>query len=332
MATKTVIITGGFGFIGHHVVEHLYKNTNWNIIVLDKLNYASRGYLRLKDTDTLDSSRVRVFTCDLAAGITEGLAYEIGQDIDYLIHMAAETHVDRSIKNPVPFIENNINSTVKLLEYARTLKNLDYFVYFSTDEVFGPALNGKAFKEWDPHRPTNPYSASKSAAEGICLAYQNTYRVPVFIVNVMNVFGEKQHIEKFIPSTIKKVLAGEEITIHTYPDGKTPGSRFYIHARNVAAAVLFLLGHPDTKIGDKYNITGEKEVDNLQLASLIANNLDKTLKYRLVDFHTTRPGHDCRYSLDGTKMEKMGWKLPINFESGLSKVIKWTIEHPEWLN
>lgn len=325
---KTVIITGGCGFIGHHVVEHFLLNTDFNMIILDKLTYASKGYERLRSAEILDNPRVRVFSVDLSYPLTEGLRYELG-NVDIIIHMAANSHVDHSIEHPVECIHNNVMSTVHLLEYARTLENLERFFYFSTDEVFGPALGDTSFDEWDRHKPTNPYSASKSAAEQICLSYHNTYKTPVMICNVMNVFGERQLYEKFIPLCIRKILRDETIDIHSYPGCKEAGTRFYIHARNVAAAVLFLLEHG--KIGDKYNITGEREVSNLEMSQFIAKVMNKELKYNMVDFHKLRPGHDLRYDISGSKMEKMGWKLPVNFEDSLTKTIKWTLDNPEWL-
>ena len=233
-----IIITGGCGFIGHHFVEHIFKNTDWEIIIFDKLSYASNGFERLRDTDTLYKSRVKIFTNDLINSLPEGIIKEIGSDVDYIVHMAAETHVDNSIQNPKLFIDNNIYSTLNMLEYAKKLPNLKTFFYFSTDEVFGPALGDTLFKEWDRHKPTNPYSASKSAAEQICISYENTYKIPLMIVNVMNAFGERQHVEKFIPLCIKKLINNEKIYIHSYPDKKTSGTRFYIHARNIAEAVL----------------------------------------------------------------------------------------------
>jgi dTDP-glucose 4,6-dehydratase len=296
---KTIIITGGCGFIGHHFVEHIYKSTNWNIIILDKLTYASMGFERLRDTNTLDDPRVKVYCYDLVNDISIGLRKEIGDNINYIVHMAAETHVDNSIKEPEHFIKNNILSTTKLLEYARTLKSLEIFFYFSTDEVFGPALDDTLYKEWDRHRPTNPYSASKSAAEQICVAYENTYKIPLMIVNVMNAFGERQHVEKFIPLCIKKLLNDEKIYIHSYPDMKKSGTRFYIHGRNIADAVLFLIKNGE--IGEKYNISGEKEVSNLEMAQFIAETIGKELNYEMVNFHSLRPGHDLRYGLDGSK-------------------------------
>jgi len=311
------------------MVEHIFKMTDWEIIIIDKLSYASNGFERLRDMNVLHSSRIKVFTNDLINPFPEGIIYEIGKEIDYIIHMAAETHVDNSIKYPKKFIDNNITSTLHVLEYARTLPNLKKIFYFSTDEVFGPAMGDTLFKEWDRHKPTNPYSASKSAAEQICIAYENTFQLPLIIVNVMNAFGERQHVEKFIPLCIKKILNNEKIYIHSYPDKKTSGTRFYIHARNIAAAVLFLINNGTT--GEKYNISGEKEVSNLEMAQFIARFMNKNLDYELVDFHSDRPGHDLRYGLDGSKLLNIGFHLPINFEESLQKMVKWTLDNQKWL-
>jgi dTDP-glucose 4,6-dehydratase len=327
--TKTIVLTGGCGFIGHHFAEYVHKNTDWNIIIIDKLSYASMGLNRLRNNELLYSKRVKVFTIDLCNEMTDGIIKEIGDNVNYIVHMAAETHVDNSIKEPIKVITNNINSTVNLLEWARTLKNLEIFFYFSTDEVFGPALGDTLYKEWDRHRPTNPYSASKSAAENICISYENTYKIPLMIVNVMNAFGERQHVEKFIPLCIKKVLNDELVLIHSYPDKITSGTRFYIHAQNIASAVLFLI--QNGKIGEKYNISGEKEVSNLELAQLIAQSVGKKLKYEMIDFHSSRPGHDLRYGLDGSKIYDLGWNPKFNFEESLRKTVTWTLKNLEWL-
>ena len=325
---KTILITGGCGFIGHHFVEHILVNTDWDIIIFDKLTYASYGLERLRDTGALNSPRVKLFTYDLSHPTSVGLRRELN-NINYIVHMAADTHVDNSISDPVPFIRNNVMSTVHMLEYARTLKNLEIFFYFSTDEVYGPALGNKLFKEDDRHNPTNPYSASKSAAEQICVAYHNTYKVPVMRINVMNAMGERQHVEKFIPKVIKKILNDELVEIHSYPDKKRSGTRVYIHARNIASGVLFLL--KNGKIGESYNLTGEKEISNLTMSQLIASIMGKKLKYQMVNFHSDRPGHDLRYGLDGSKMEKMDWKLPIDFETSLKNTVKWTLKNKKWL-
>ena len=324
-----IVLTGGCGFIGHHFAEYIHKNTDWDIIIFDKLTYASMGLERLRDNQLLYSRRVKVYTIDICNPISEGIQKEIGADIDYIVHMAAETHVDNSIKEPESVIKNNVNSTLCLLEWARKLPDLKIFFYFSTDEVFGPALGDTLYKEWDRHRPTNPYSASKSAAENICIAYENTYNIPLMIVNVMNAFGERQHVEKFIPLCINKIRNNEQIQIHSYPDKEQSGTRFYIHAQNIASAVLFLI--KNGKIGEKYNISGEKEVSNLEMAQMIARFMNKELNYEMVDFHSDRPGHDLRYGLDGTKIYDLGWRPKFNFEESLRKTVLWTLDNAKWL-
>ena len=265
---KKVVISGGCGFIGHHTIEHLIRKTDWDIVVLDKLTYASFGLERLRDINAYPSPRVKVFPVDITQPLSFGVRKEIGEDVNIFIHMAAESHVDNSISNPKNSFHNNINGTIETLEYVKTLPNLEMYFYFSTDEVYGSAPKGTAFSEWDRHKPTNPYSAGKSAAENICIAYENTYKIPLMSVNVMNAFGARQHVEKFIPKTIKNILNDNKVLIHSYPDKKEAGSRFYIHARNIAAAILFLLDKGS--VGEKYNVVGEKEVDNLEMASFIA--------------------------------------------------------------
>jgi len=323
-----ILITGGCGFIGHHIVEHIIKNTNWHIVIFDKLSYASNGFDRLRDINVFDEKRVNILTVDFSRKISDGIMKETS-DIDYILHLGAETHVDNSIKDPESFVITNVLGTMYMLDYARSLKKLKRFIYFSTDEVFGPAPEGIFYKEWDRYNSTNPYSATKAGGEELSLAYANTYKLPVIITHTMNVFGERQHPEKFVPMTVKKILNNETVLIHSDQTKTKPGSRFWIHARNVASAILFLL--EKSEIREKYNIVGEKEVNNLEMAQFIAKALNKKLKYRMVDFHSSRPGHDLRYALDGTKLKKMGWKTPVNFEGSLKKTIKWMIAHPKWL-
>lgn len=328
---KKAIITGGAGFIGHHLVEHLLKTTNWEIVLLDKLNYASNGLNRLRDNNSLNNPRVSVYVADLVNPVSTGLIKEIGK-VNYIIHMAAETHVDNSINDPEPFVRSNIFGTFNLLEYARKLDSLERFVYFSTDEVFGPAPKGVAYKEWDRYNSTNPYSATKAGGEELCLAWANTYKVPVAISHTMNAFGERQHPEKFIPRVVKSVLSGDTLTIHSDPTKTISGSRFYIHCRNIAGAVSFILNNT-SEVRDKYNIVGEKEVTNLDMALQIADILGKPLNYTMTDFHSSRPGHDLRYALDGTKLRELGWEIPIPFEKSLERTIKWMTKpsNLQWL-
>jgi dTDP-glucose 4,6-dehydratase len=330
---RTILITGGCGFAGHHLVEHLLKNTNWNIVIVDKLTYASNGFNRLRDIKAFNDARVKVFATALDKLNEPGLEQEIGQ-VNYIIHMAAETHVDNSILNPKLFVEANVMGTFHILEFAKRQQNLEKFIYFSTDEVFGPAPRGIRYREWDRCNPGNPYAATKAAGEELALSYANTYKLPVFITRTMNLYGERQHPEKFIPLVVKKVMAGEEVMIHGTPDKKQSGSRFYIHCRNMADAILHLLKNIDyAGEADKFNIVGEKEVSNLELAQLIATQLNLPLHYKIVDFHSSRPGHDLRYALNGDKMKSLGWKPPISFEESLHKTINWMINpsNSKWL-
>jgi dTDP-glucose 4,6-dehydratase len=230
--------------------------------------------------------------------------------------------------------------TAHLLEYARKLENkLELFLYFSTDEIFGSAPPGVAYGEYDRYNSTNPYSASKAAAEELCVAYENTYKIPMMITHTMNVFGERQTPEKFIPLCVNKVRKGEKVYIHSNAEKTQAGSRFYIHARDVADAIHFLITtNPESphKIFNqpmcrKFNIVGKEEVDNLTLAKMIAKAQNKELNYELVDFHSSRPGHDLRYALSGDLMRSLGWEPKIALSQRIEEVTKWYIDNIRWL-
>lgn len=323
-----ILITGGAGFIGHHVVEHILKTTDHNIIIIDKLTYASSGFDRLKDIGAYENPRIRIFTHDFSRPIQESLEMEIGEP-DWIIHMGAETHVDNSIKHAKPFVISNVLGTMEMLEFARRCRPKK-FLYFSTDEVFGDAPKGVAYKEWDRYNSRNPYAASKAGGEELCLAYANTYGIPMIITHTMNVFGERQHREKYIPIVMNKLRYAQLLEIHC-TNGQ-PASRAWIHARNAASAILFLLENTPQDVRDKYNITGEVEFDNESLALLIAGIMDRKLFYNKVDYYQNRPGHDPRYMLDGEKIRLMGWKQPKNFDESLRKMIEWTLERTRWLD
>lgn len=334
---RKIIVTGGAGFIGHHIVEHFLKNSDDKIYVFDRLSYSSSGFDRLRDIEVFDAcrDRVTIFTLDVSQPVPSGVFNEV-KDATHILHLAAESHVDNSILDPIKFITSNVLGTAHIMNMARQLDNLELFIYFSTDEVFGPAPDNYAYKEWDRYQSSNPYAAAKAGGEELVVAYHNTYKLPAIITHCMNVIGERQHHEKYIPICIRKIFLGETVTIHSHPDKKRAGSRFYIHARNVANAVNFLLDKykiGGVRTGDKFNIVGEKELDNLQVAQLIAGFVGKELKYEMLDFHSARPGHDLRYALDGSKMAELGWTPAVSLEDSLKRVTDWSLqaEHKHWV-
>ena len=337
--SKKLLLTGGAGFIGHHVIDYFLKTTDYEIVVLDRLDY-SGNLNRIHDvleTQPHNKNRVKIVYHDLKAEINPLVSNFIGR-CDTIMHLAAASHVDRSITHPLEFIYDNIIGTANLLEYARKLDYLDKFLYFSTDEIFGAAPPGINYTERDRYNSTNPYSASKASAEELCVAYENTYKIPMKITHTMNVFGERQTPEKFIPLCIRKVRNGEKVTIHSDSTKTFAGSRFYIHANDVAVALQFILEKDLKTTPDyggakcsKFNIVGKEEIDNLSLAKMIAAAQGKELVYDMVDFHTTRPGHDLRYSLSGDLMRSFGWEPVVSISDRIKQVTNWYIENPKWL-
>ncbi len=340
---KKVLITGGAGFIAHHLIYFLLKNTDWNLVSLDRLDYS--GNLNrldniLSSLNDKQRSRVKVIYHDLKSEINPWIIKELG-DINIILHLAAGSHVDRSIDYPMEFVLDNVVGTANILEYARSIHKstgLERFIYFSTDEIFGPAPKGVDYKENDRYNSTNPYSASKAGGEELSVAYENTYGLPVYITHTMNVFGERQHPEKFIPMCIKKIRDGELVTIHSDKTKQIPGSRHYIHAEDVSEAIYFLLTNPiNIKLDyggakcPKFNIVGSEELNNLELAQIIANSQGKDLKYEMVDFHSSRPGHDLRYSLSGEKMKKLGWEPSIRLTERIKQVVEWSLKNQNWI-
>jgi dTDP-glucose 4,6-dehydratase len=342
--SKKIVITGGAGFVGAHLIEHVLKNTTWDIISIDRLD-TSGNPNRLTDMDCWETEkhRVKFLFWDLKAEFNEWLVKSIG-DFDYFCHLAAGSHVDRSIIDPMSFVMDNVVGTANCLEFFRKYcqdpdKGLPKFLYFSTDEVFGPAPEGVAFKEFDRFNPNNPYAATKAGAELLCDSYANTYRLPIIVTHCMNIFGERQTPEKFVPMLINKIQAGETVSIHSDATKTIAGTRHYLHTRNICSAVLFILEHGKTLNGKgdndtgegKYNIVGEVETSNLEMAKLIADCLGTELIYEMVDFHSSRPGHDLRYALNGDKLKAAGFEYPVTFEDSLRKTVGWTLEHSKWL-
>lgn len=338
--SKTILITGGAGFIAHHLIEKVLKETDWNIVSIDRLDYSgnlNRLHEVVLAVPEKERKRVKVIYHDLKAALNPQIISMIGK-VDLIAHLAASSHVDRSITYPMEFVMDNVVGTVNLMDYARNLDSLDLFVYFSTDEIFGPAPDNVKYKENDRYNSTNPYSASKAAGEEMVVAYENTYGLPAIITHTMNVFGERQNPEKFIPMCIKKVRDNKKITIHSDATKTIPGSRHYLHAKDVADALLFLYNIDKSGLKtdyggarcQKFNIVGETEIDNLKLAQFIADVQSKPLNYEMVDFHSSRPGHDLRYALDGEKMCNLGWR-PQPAYLQLEKVVNWSLANDTWL-
>lgn len=332
---KRVLLTGASGFFGSHLLRHLMVNTDWQFVCPCSWQHKGTPERVENAVNGLDKSRVTIITHDLAAPFTDVTKKRIGH-IDYILNIASNSHVNRSIDNPGEFIIGNTAIAYNLLEYAREIKP-EVFLQFSTDEVYGVAPEGINHPEWASIVPSNPYSASKACQEAIAISYWRTYNVPVIITNTMNLFGETQDPEKYTAQLIKKIHNDEVVTVHG-SEGNI-GSRFYLHARNGADAVYFILKNLPPKLynegenmlPDRYNIVGDVEMDNLSLAELVAKILGKPLKYTLVDFHKGRPGHDRRYALDGTKLKNLGWKAPMEFEPSLKKSIEWTLNNKQWL-
>lgn len=328
-----VLVSGAAGFVGSHLVEHTLKTTDWEVVALVKMDRA--GDLNRLEEVLQDHpewrDRVTVVRHDLNDSLNS-IHKHIGE-VDYIAHLAACSHVDTSIKEPVEVFCNNARSTAQILEYARTMQpSLKKFLYFSTDEVYGPAPEGYDFTEEDKLHPSNPYSAGKAAGEMIVMAYGKTYGLPYLITNTMNIFGERQDPEKLIPKSMQFINEGKPMTIHGLPG--SVGRRHWLHARNAADATLFLLKHPI--VNEKVHIVGDVEMDNLQMFKLIAKYMGKEevkegKDYTHVDFHSTRPGHDSRYAMSGKKLADLGWVPPVTFEESLERTVKWTMLNENWI-
>lgn len=325
-----VLVTGSGGFVGSHIVDYLLSHTDWYIVGIDSFTHKGDP-LRLIDFNQTTNKRYDVFYCDLNSPISTRLKDKIGS-IDYIINVASESHVDRSISDPVPFIQNNINLMLHILEYSREI-NPKKFIHISTDEVYGESILDYKHKEWDFHLPSNPYSASKSAQEQIAISYWRTYNIPLIIVNCMNMFGETQDNEKFIPKTISSILKKEKLPI--FSTNGYIGKRYYLYVQNLSDVLLYILTNINvisynSKIEticlpERFNISGDVEIDNLSLAKKIASIMRKELIYELVDTSYARQGYDKNYSLDNSKIISYGWNPIFSFKESLTKTIFWTL-------
>lgn len=339
---KKVLVTGGAGFIAHHVIEMLLERTDWDIVTIDRLDFSgnlNRLHELMETKDVETRKRVRFVFHDLKAEINPLTFNTIG-DCHYVLHLAAGSHVDRAILAPLEFVQDNVVGTCNILNYARQCKNLERFVYFSTDEVFGPAPKGVLYDERARYNSTNPYSATKAGGEELAVSFHNTYSLPVYICHTMNVFGQRQHPEKYVPKCIKNIRDGEMITVHADIVTGQPGSRFYVHVSDVADALMHILNLNESEFSvpdyggakcPKFNIVGNEEIDNLELAQIISRVMNKDLNYQLVDFNKSRPGHDLRYSLSGEYMKSLGWEPRVRLRDRIEEVVEWTLHHNHWL-
>ena len=335
--TKRVLITGAGGSIGCHVLRHFLKNTDWDIVAVDSFRHKGLvdriWRVTYKHPETLP--RLTVITHDLRAPISDMMANRIGP-IDYIVNMASLTDVFDSIVNPTRYISANVAEMLTVLEYARSIKP-KIFLQVSTDEVYGPTDDKTFYPEWAPILPSNPYSASKAAQEAFAIAYWRSYDLPLIIVNMMNNFGEMQSSVKYMMLIMSALANGSTVKVHGTSDHI--GSRFYIHSRNAADAFLFLLKNTTPFIHvdgfadrpDRYNVVGERSVNNLEFAQLIASYWGKLLKYEFEVGRVTRPGHDSHYGADGSKLAALGWKQPVSLEDSLRSTVEWYKRNPEWL-
>ena len=332
-----VLITGSCGFAGHYMVKTFIDKENVTAVVgLERLSY-SGNMNRISDVlqNNINKNKYSIVHHDLRSNINEYTAKTLGQ-FDYIIHMCASTHVDRSITDPMSFVLDNVVGTCNILNFARTQTHLKKFIYFSTDEVFGSALNGVMHDEYATYNSSNPYSATKAGGEELAVAFRNTYKLPIYITHTMNIFGDRQHPEKYVPLCINKISNGETVYIHSNAERTISGSRFYIHLEDVASALWFIMNLDDTshfpsEYCPKFNIVGKEETSNLELAQYIADALGKPLKYEFVDFHTSRPGHDMRYALSGERLRKAGWEPSHTINQRIIEVVEWFKNNPNWL-
>ena len=325
---KYILITGGAGFIGSHIVKSfVMKYENYFIINLDKLTYAS-DLNYLKDIEGNDNYYfLKGDVCD--STLLDNLFNQF--PIDYIIHLAAESHVDNSIKNPINFIHTNILGTVNLLEVARknwansSKKHLFYNI--STDEVYGSLGKHGLFTEKSSYSPNSPYSASKASADHFIRAYGKTYNLPFIISNCSNNFGPHQHFEKLIPLTINCIRNGKNIPI--YGKGDSVRDWIYVLDHVEAVDIIFHYG----KIGDTYNVGSSNEWENLALVEKICDLVDEKAGTKnsrdLISFVKDRPGHDMRYAIDSSKIsDELNWKPKHSMNKGLSLTIDWYLSKP----
>jgi len=314
---KTVLVTGGAGFIGSHYIRHVLQNhPDLTVINADALTYSGHLY-NLKDIETHPC--YRFVQMDLAN--RDHVEALFSEPIDEVVHFAAESHVDRSIRSAEPFIRSNIMGTFHLLEVAKQA-GVKRFVHVSTDEVYGSIPEGTV-DEHAPLNPSNPYSASKASSDLLCLAYHRTHGLPVIITRCTNNYGPCQYPEKLIPLLIRRLMKHQPLPL--YGDGRQ--ERDWIHVKDHCRGVDLV--RQRGRAGEVYHIGAERTIPNLEIALSLCEWMGQTSD--VIQFVEDRPGHDARYSLDTTKIRaELGFRPSIPFEQGLRETLEWYLEHDDW--
>lgn len=334
---KTILVTGGAGFIGTNFIRHVLACKSWNIVTLDALTYAGNP-VNLSELPPEDAARHRFVRGDIRD--MEALAWLFSQErFDGVVHFAAESHVDRSIVGPGAFIETNVLGTFRLLEssldhWRRNDRRPDFrFLHISTDEVYGSLGPEGSFSERSAYDPSSPYSASKASSDHFVRAYYRTYGLPTVVTNCSNNYGPYQFPEKLIPLMILNVL--EEKTLPVYGDGKNVRDWLYVLDHCEALVRIFEESVP----GETYNIGGNEERANIEVVEMLCDILDARLdragsrsSRRLIRFVTDRPGHDLRYAIDAAKLRNtLGWSPANRFEDALESTVDWYLGHLDWV-
>ncbi len=333
MSQRNILITGGAGFIGSHLVRLLVnKYPNYKIVNLDLLTYA--GNLS-NLTDVESAQNYHFVKGDIQ---DQKLVSELmtSHQIDAVIHLAAESHVDRSIENPNAFVETNVNGTMCLLnavvDFWQDQLEGKMFYHISTDEVYGSLGDTGFFTELTAYDPRSPYSASKAASDHLVRAYHHTYKLPILISNCSNNYGANQFPEKLIPLMINNILSGKSLPIY----GKGENVRDWLWVEDHANAINTIFHNG--KIGETYNIGGNNEWKNIDLVKLLCKVMDDKLGQsqgtaeQLITYVTDRKGHDMRYAIDASKLKmELGWEPSLQFEEGLSKTVDWYLNNKKWM-
>ena len=325
-----VLITGGAGFIGSHVVKHFVKDTDYYVYNLDKLTYAGNlnNLAGIEENDNYTFIRGDITDADFIQNLFEKHSFT------HVVHLAAESHVDRSITDPFVFAKTNVLGTLNLLHSFKATHQLGgVFYHISTDEVYGTLGETGLFTETSPYQPNSPYAASKASSDHFVRAYAETYKLPVLISNCSNNYGPNQFPEKFIPVCIQAIINNKSIPI--YGDGNY--TRDWLYVEDHAAAIKAIL--EEGKTGETYNIGGLNEWKNIDLVKVLIRETDKALgrpegaSLPLIKFVKDRPGHDKRYAIDNAKiMRELQWKPEHTFEAGIVKTIDWYLSNQAWID